>query len=403
MTGGTGLTQAIRSAEGAAPGCDSRMPCSERGAAPCCGYTMGIDAKWIPVNKERMLKSAADFSRGVTGSVSSGSKKALDSAASGSRWAMESAASGSRKALDSTAAVSREAWKSASVSAAGLMSVTQGVLASTISADLDSMLVGLAKGPATIYDKAMDAGYLATNIGGGNHRLLDGGHTIAGAFKAVRGASTEDSIIQEGLGFVQGMFRDLTTPKGLPLANWDKATYDQVASFMESQFRVDRDWFYDLNSYTSAELVGGSIGILAVVFQWNRADTESFSRMVGSMGVAAVISANPLLVVIMVVAFARAFQRARMDNTYGDLVDGSVRGAVVATLTIFAVAQVAMVGGPVALSFLVGLVVGILANKAVSHVSVAEISRFLAERAKAAAVEIGSLESLALPAPLVRG
>ena len=343
---------------------------------------------------ERMLKSAADFSRGVTGSVPSGSKKALDSAASGSRWAMESAASGSRKALDSTAAVSREAWKSASVRAAGLMSVTQGVLASTISADLDSMLAGLAKGSATVYDKAMDAEYLATNIGGGNHRLFDGGHTIAGAFKAVRGASTEDSIIQEGLGFVQGMFRDLTTSKGLPLANWDKATYDQVASFMESQFHVDRDWFYDLNSYTSADLVGGSIGILAVVFQWNRADTESFSRMVGSMGVAAVISANPLLLVIMVVAFARAFHRARTDSKYGDLVDGSVRGAVVATLTIFAVAQVATVGGPVALSFLVGLVVGILANKAVSHVSVAEISRFLVERAKAAAVEIESLEAV---------
>ena len=363
---------------------------------------MGIDATWIPVNKERMLKSAADFSRGVVGSVSSGSKKALDSAASGSRWAMESAASGSQQALDSTAAVSREAWKSASVSAAGLMSVTQGILASTISADLDSMLAGLAKGPATIYDKAMDAGYLATNIGGGNHRLFDGGHTIAGAFQAVRGASTEESIIQEGLGFVQGMFRDLTTSKGLPLANWDKATYDQVAGFMESRLYVGRDWFYDLNSYTSAELVGGSIGILAVVFQWNRADTESFSRMVGSMGVAAVISANPLLLVIMVVAFARAFQRARMDRQYGDLVDGSVRGAVVATLTIFAVAQVAMVGGPVSLSFLVGLVVGILANKAVSHLSVPEISRFLAERAKAAAVEVGSLEALALPALPVR-
>ena len=224
---------------------------------------------------------------------------------------MESAASGSQQALDSTAAVSREAWKSASVSAAGLMSVTQGILASTISADLDSMLAGLAKGPATIYDKAMDAGYLATNIGGGNHRLFDGGHTIAGAFQAVRGASTEESIIQEGLGFVQGMFRDLTTSKGLPLANWDKATYDQVAGFMESRLYVGRDWFYDLNSYTSAELVGGSIGILAVVFQWNRADTESFSRMVGSMGVAAVISANPLLLVIMVVAFARGLPESQ--------------------------------------------------------------------------------------------
>ena len=52
---------------------------------------------------------------------------------------------------------------------------------------------------------------------------------------------------------------------------------------------------------------------------------------------------------------------------------------MVATLTIVAVAQVTTIGGPVGLSFLVGLVVGILANKAVSHISVADISRVLAE------------------------
>ena len=401
----------------------------------------------------RALKSTADVSRGVAGSVSSGSKKALDAAAGGSKRAMESAASGSRKVLDSTTAVSREALKSASVSADRLIHVTQGVLASALSADLNSMLAGLANGPATIYDKAMDAEYLATNIGGGNHRLFDGGHTIAGAFEAVKGASTEDSIIQEGLGFVQGMFRDLTTSKGLPLASWDKATYDHAASFLETRFQLSREWFNDLNSYTAAELLCGSIGILALVCQWNRADTESFSRMVGSMGMAAALSANPLLLVISVVAFARAFQRARLDGKYGDLLDGSARGAVVATLTIVAVAQVTTIGGPVGLSFLVSLVVGILASKAVSHVSVTDISRevagsvasgskraldaaaggskramesaasgsrialdsttaasrkalkstadisqVLAERAKAAAVEIGSLTGSALPA-----
>ena len=174
------------------------------------------------------------------------------------------------------------------------------------------------------------------------------GHTIAGAFQAVRGASTEESIIQEGLGFVQGMFRDRRR-QGAAAGELGQGDVRPSRRLHGVAVYVGRDWFYDLNSYTSAELVGGSIGILAVVFQWNRADTESFSRMVGSMGVAAVISANPLLLVIMVVAFARAFQRSRMDSQYGDLVDGSVRGAVVATLTIFAVAQVAMVGGPVSL------------------------------------------------------
>ena len=58
------------------------------------------------------------------------------------------------------------------------------------------MLAKISAGPATLYDKAMDAEYLATSIGGGNHRMFDGGHTLAGAFEAVRGASAEDTILQ---------------------------------------------------------------------------------------------------------------------------------------------------------------------------------------------------------------
>ena len=86
-----------------------------------------------------------------------------------------------------------------------------------------------------------------------------------------------------------------------------------------------------------------------------------------------------------------------MESRYGELVDGTVRGSVVATLTIVTVAQVTTIGGPVGLSVLVSLVVGVLVSKAVSYVSVAEISRFLAERPKAAVVELGSLAGSTLP------
>ena len=64
--------------------------------------------------------------------------------------------------------------------------------------------------------------------------------------------------------------------------------------------------------------VGGSIGVLAVVFQWNRGDTESFSRMVGSMGVAAVISANPLLLVVTVQFQQEAMMRRHPAVHRGD-------------------------------------------------------------------------------------
>jgi len=38
---------------------------------------------------------------------------------------------------------------------------------------------------ATLASKAMDAEYLRTQIGGGWHRLYDGGHSLAGSWKAV--------------------------------------------------------------------------------------------------------------------------------------------------------------------------------------------------------------------------
>src|SRR3954463_5186848 len=38
---------------------------------------------------------------------------------------------------------------------------------------------------ATLASKAMDAEYLRTHIGGGWHRLYDGGHSLAGKWKAV--------------------------------------------------------------------------------------------------------------------------------------------------------------------------------------------------------------------------
>ena len=106
------------------------------------------------------------------------SKRVLDSVKTGSGRALNSAATGSKKARDLADGL-------LSTTQGLLLSTTQGLLASKLASDLNDVLAGLAKGPATIYDKAMDAEYLATHIGGGSHRLFDGGHTIAGAFQAV--------------------------------------------------------------------------------------------------------------------------------------------------------------------------------------------------------------------------
>ena len=225
---------------------------------------------------------------------------------------------GSRKALDAAIPLAN-----------GLLSTTQGLLASALSTDLNALVQNMVKGSATIYDKAMDAEYLASHIGGGNHRMFDGGHTILGAIKAIRDASPDDTIIAETMGFLESIFRDMSTPKGLPLANWDKATYDQVAEYLKSNLGIPKDYFYDLNSYKTPELLAGVIGVVATALCWNRADTEDFSRLVGGMGVSAVMGANPLLLLVTVVALARAFHKAHHAGEYTELVDGHLKVASV--------------------------------------------------------------------------
>ena len=291
----------------------------------------------------------------------------------------------SKRVVDSARHGAGLAAKSAREKAVALSTLSQGALASALSVDLNSAMASLAKGPATIYDKAMDANYLASSIGGGNHRLFDGGHTLSGAFQAAHDASPDDSIAEVAFGYMQGLFRDVTTPKGLPLANWDKATYDQASAFMKSEFGIPKSWFYDLNSFDAAEVLGSSIGVLAATLMWSRADAEQFSRLAGGMGLAAALSANPLLLIVTVVCLAKAFSKARSEGRLGDVADGLARGSATSVTTLGAVALTSMAGGPTGLALLVGLVAGVVVGKLMSNVSVSDIARMVAGQLQATA------------------
>ena len=323
--------------------------------------------------RERLPRRLASS---VLGSIRAAPKKSTQAV----RATAGRVTTGSRRAMDATRSLSD-----------GLLATTQGLLASALSADLNALLQNMVEGSATIYDKALDATYLATHIGGGNHRLFDGGHTVAGAIAAVRDASPDDTVIQEAMGFVQAMLKDVTTPRGLPLANWDKATYDRVSGYLQSNFDIPRDWFSDLASYTAPELLGGVVGVVATALMWNQADTEQFSTLVGGMGISAAMSANPLLLVVTVVALAKAFHEARHSGEYAEFVDGHLKGGIGAGASLAAASQVAVLGGPAGLALLAGLSAGVLAHKATEKVNVRQIGQFMAERARAAATEARSL------------
>ena len=334
---------------------------------------------------------ATDITATTGDRVSNRSRKVANTAASVGRDASGKAADVTAATTQRVRASSRSALDATALVAGQLMTATQSLLASNLSQDLNNLLEGIVKGSSTIYDKAMDANYLnpllRPDLGGSYHRLFDGGHTISGAFSAARDASPDDNIIQEALGTVQGLLRDVTTVRGLPLANWDKTTFDSVADALESTFHIPKDWFYDLNTYDAAELLGGTVGATALLFSWNRADTETFASLVGSMGLSAVISVNPLLLVVTVVALARAFQKARQTGEYAEFADGLLKGGVRSGMTLAAVVIVGVAGGPPGAALLVGLTTGILVNAATKKVSAVELSQFAANKVVEVATE----------------
>lgn len=180
----------------------------------------------------------------------------------------------------------------------------------------------------------------------------------------------------------------MTTPRGLPLVTWNKATYEDVAAFLESNMGIPRSWLYEIVTYDAADLLGGIIGVVSTALSWNRAETETFAKLVGGMGLSALRGANLLLLFVTIVALARAFHKAHHEDDYTAMADGVLKGAIGTGATLAGVAQVGALGGPAGLALLAGVSAGVLAHKATERVSVAHIGQFVAERTTAAAVEI---------------
>ena len=364
-----------------------------------CAAQMAADVGVAAAGQvQDVSRKAADVGAVAGERVKTHTKKAWEAAPSADELLSNAGSSvqgASRKAAD-VGAVAGERVKThakkasdASGAAANILlsttSTTWAALAGDLSVPVNDVVQYMVKGSPTIYDKAMDAVYVATHVGGGHyHRLFDGSHTIWGAIKAGHAASPDDNIIQEAIGILQGLLRDVSTPAGLPIANWEPETYRQVAEVLESNFHIPKSWFYDLNTYDAADLLGAAVGVVVLIFSWNRADTETFSKLVAGMGLSAVFTANPLLLILTVVALGKAFHKARQTGEYAEFVDGQFKGAVGTGATLAAVSLVGVAGGPAGAALLAGLAAGILAQYAVKDVKVVEIGKSAAKHTEQA-------------------
>lgn len=218
----------------------------------------------------------------------------------------------------------------------------------------------LTESAATLYDKALDAEYLRTHIGGGNHRLFDGGHDLVSAWGRVRDAAPDDSFNREVLGYVQALWKDVTTAKGLPFATWDQAQYNEFAETL-AKLGISKKWTADLVSFDVFELLSVGLSCAGLVFALQRDDLAQVSELLGAMGITSILSANPITGLAAIAVTAYAYRRKR-DDPGAKTLDGArfAKGALVSGL---ASGTFMLLGLPVLVELVIAIVVVHLAKK----------------------------------------
>ncbi len=294
-------------------------------------------------------------------------------------------------ALAWVAPLRRRTARAASTAVNWLHDMGQGALTTLLATNLNDMLAQLVKGAPTIYDKAMDAEFLRTWIGGRLHRVFDGGHTPWGAFKAARNAGIDDSIITRAKEITFSLFRDVTTTAGLPFFTWNEDAYHKIADWLKATFGMPKKWFEDLVTYDAADIVSGLLGSAALLFRWNDGEVRHFARIFASTGLVAILKRNPIVGVVAFTALAKAFTEGRKTGDYEGCVKELAEGAAGTAVPMIVVPLVVAAGGPasvaLAASILAGITVTVLAKKADDTGVLSDLASRIATLTSAAAEE----------------
>lgn len=226
----------------------------------------------------------------------------------------------------------------------------------TLSGEVERWTGQVWGGLSDAYSKAIDGSYIDGLRAGADyvspwlHRLFEG-HGFPESWAAVRDALPTDSVTEEVIGWIRALASDAVTPAGLPVCTLTPERYEALKCLAQ-HFAIPEEWLRDALTFTGTELVAGMLPGITLAMNWNKQEAAEFAKVIGSLGVGAVVSANPVLAVVALAVLARGFQAARHGTAPADWARGMAEGGAM-TGAVLAVS--AAVGGPA----IVGVVAGI--------------------------------------------
>ncbi|MCY4047122.1 MAG: hypothetical protein OXF42_03305 [Candidatus Dadabacteria bacterium] len=252
----------------------------------------------------------------------------------------------------------------------------------TVTLSQDKLLALLGKATestATKFDKVMDSEYLLTHIGGSNHRLFDGGHTLGGAWNKIDAmCAGKCSLAEQMKGYTGGLWKDVTTPKGLPFANLSPESYNKLADNLSKMLGVKRQWVYDALSYDALEVVAAGLSAFAVIYHLDNNDLQKASQILGGMAITSIVSANPLMGLVVIGSVAYMVKTGKKVDKGKWLKGAGLSGA--------AFAGFALLSAPLLLEIGVVMAVVILLDKYTTADNLALVKNYTLSKIKEAEV-----------------
>jgi len=178
---------------------------------------------------------------------------------------------------------------------------------------------------ATVVSKVMDAEYLRTHIGGSWHRICDGGHSLAGCWRAVSESFPDYSILDKVGEAANEYWKDLVTPRGMPIIIFDQA--ERLNEYLKH-----------LDCVNLAQLIGGEICGVSLYCNWN--DPAKLVASSSSIECSGMVYANVIAPLIGLIGIGRAFfllrksERKEIQGLINPALRGRTRGASILAISV---------------------------------------------------------------------
>jgi hypothetical protein len=165
----------------------------------------------------------------------------------------------------------------------------------------------------TAGSRAMDAEYARTHIGGGWHRLYDGGHSLAGSWKAVGETLPNLSALDQLGTWANEYWKDLITTRGMPIVILDHA-------------RNVGEYFKHLDCVNVAQGLGGDLVGVSIYCNWN--DPAKLVSSATSSDCSGLVYANVVAPLVSLIGLGRALYLLKVSeqNDLRDFIAPALRG-----------------------------------------------------------------------------